>query len=160
MSETNAAGATDTYGYDASSNLACVSYPNTVGQHLLVFRHPERSRALHLQPGNQLTSLTDWAGDTLTFTYSGNGQQCWVSTYAPSTPSCSSAAPQSGSVTTNYTYDSLGNVSDVQTTTGTVPDEPARSRSWEPQRREFDITAETPDRRHDGRFARTLQLQR
>ena len=70
---------------------------------------------------NQLTSLTDWAGDTLTFTYNGNGQQCWVSTYAPATPSCSSPPHQSGSVTTNYTYDSLGNVSDLKTTTGTAP---------------------------------------
>ena len=121
VSETNAAGATDSYGYDASSNLACVSYPNTSGNTCSSSGTPTGVVRYAYNQVNQLTSLTDWAGDTLTFTYNGNGQQCWVSTYAPSTPSCASPPHQSGSVTTNYTYDSLGNISDLKTTTGTAP---------------------------------------
>ena len=143
MSETNAAGATDTYGYDASSNLACVSYPNTASNTCSSSGTPSGVVRYTYNQVNQLTSLTDWAGDTLTFTYNGNGQQCWVSTYAPATPSCSSPPHQSGSVTTNYTYDSLGNVSDLKTTTGTAPtnllDLAVGSRDAN-----SDITAETP----------------
>jgi RHS repeat-associated protein len=36
-------------------------------------------------------------------------------------PSCASPPYQSGSVTTNYSYDSLGNASDIKATTGTAP---------------------------------------
>lgn len=121
VSETNSASATDTYGYDASSNLTCVSYPNSSGNTCSSSGTPTGVVRYSYNQGNQLTSLTDWAGDTLTFTYNGNGQQCWVSTYAPSTPSCSSPPHQSGAVTTNYSFDSLNNVSGIQTTTGTGP---------------------------------------
>jgi RHS repeat-associated protein len=143
VSETNAAGATVTYAYDASSNLACVSYPNTAGNTCSSSGTPTGVVRYTYNQTNQLTSLTDWAGDTLTFTYGGNGQQCWVSTYAPSTPSCASPPYESGAVTTDDTYDALGNLSDVQTTTGTSPtnllDLAVGSRNAD----EF-ITAETP----------------
>ena len=143
VSETNAAGATDTYGYDASSNLACVSYPNTSGNTCSALGTPTGVVRYTYNQVNQLTSLTDWAGDTLTFTYNGNGQQCWVSTYAPTTPTCASPPHQSGAITTNETYDPVGNVSAKQTTTGTTPTNllnlAATNRDADEQ-----ITAETP----------------
>jgi RHS repeat-associated protein len=120
VSETNAAGATDTYGYDASSNLTCVSYPNTASDTCASPGTGLGIVSYAYNQTNQLTSLTDWAGDTLTFTYNGSGQQCWVSTYAPSTPSCSSPPHQTGAITTADTYDAFGNVSDLKTTTGTA----------------------------------------
>ncbi|MGD0441859.1 MAG: beta-propeller fold lactonase family protein [Acidimicrobiales bacterium] len=120
VSTTNAAGATVTYGYDASSNLACVSYPNSSGNTCSSSGTPTGVvRYTHNQE-NQLTSLTDWAGNTLTFFYNGNGQECWVSTYAPASPTCTPSY-QNGYVTTKYSYDALGNVSGVQTTTGSSP---------------------------------------
>jgi RHS repeat-associated protein len=120
-SETNSAGATDTYGYDAGSNLACVSYPNSSGNTCSSSGTPTGVVRYTYNQSNQLTSLTDWAGDTLTFTYNTSGEACWVSTYAPSTPSCGSPPHTSGSVTTAYGYDPAGNVSDLKTTTGTTP---------------------------------------
>jgi len=98
----------------------CVSYPNSFGNTCSSSGTPTGVVRYTYSETNQLTSLTDWAGDTLTFTYGGNGQQCWVSTYAPSTPSCASPPHQSGSVTTDESYDALGNVSDMKTTTGTA----------------------------------------
>jgi RHS repeat-associated protein len=121
VSETNSAGATVTYGYDASSNLACLSYPNSLDNTCSSSGTPTGVVRYAYDQANQLTSLTDWAGDTLTFTYNGNGQQCWVSTYAPSTPTCASPPYQSGAVTTNDTFDTSGNVSDLKTTTGGAP---------------------------------------
>jgi RHS repeat-associated protein len=120
-SETNSAGATDTYGYDSSSNLSCVSYPNAAGHTCSSTGTPTGVVRYTYNQTNQLSSLTDWAGNTLTFTYSGHGEQCWVSTYAPATPSCGSPPHQSGAVTTKYGYDALGNVSDAKTTTGAGP---------------------------------------
>jgi RHS repeat-associated protein len=119
VSTTNAAGATVTYGYDASSNVACVSYPNGSGNTCSSSGTPTGVVRYSYNQANQLTSLTDWVGDTLTFTYNTEGQQCWVSTYAPSTPTCASPPHQSGAVTTDYSYDTLGNVSGLETTTGT-----------------------------------------
>jgi RHS repeat-associated protein len=121
ISSTNSAGATVTYGYDASSNVACASYPNSSGNTCSSSGTPTGVVRYVYNGMNQVSSLTDWAGDTLTFTYNASGQQCWVSTYAPSTPSCASPPYQSGSVTTNYSYDSLGNESDIKTTTGSGP---------------------------------------
>lgn len=121
VSETNAAGGTVTYGYDASSNISCVSYPNasndtcaSPGSGLGVVHYSYND-------ADQLSSLTNWAGDTLTFAYNGQGQECWVSTYAPGTPSCDSAPAESDAVTTAYSYDDLGDVSDISTTTGAAP---------------------------------------
>ncbi len=121
VSTTNAAAATVTYGYDASSNLACVSYPNSSGNTCSSTGTPTGVVRYSYNQTNQLTSLTDWAGNTLTFTYNGHGKQCWVSTYAPSIPSCASPPHQSGAITTNYAYDALDNVSDAKTTTGAGP---------------------------------------
>ncbi len=119
--ETNAAGATDTYGYDASRNLDCVSYPNTDNDTCSSEGTPAGVVRYVYNASNQLTSLTDWAGDTLTFSYDASGQECWVSTYAPATPTCDSPPQESGAVTTAYSYDPLGNVADIATTTGTAP---------------------------------------
>jgi RHS repeat-associated protein len=141
-STTNAAGATVTYGYDASSNLACVSYPNTANNTCTSPGSGNGVVTYTYNQTDQLTSLTDWAGDTLTFTYNANGQQCWVSTYAPSTPSCASPPHQSGAVTTSDSFDTLGTVSEVKTTTGTGSTnllDLAVSRNADE-----DITAETP----------------
>ena len=55
--ETNAAGATDTYGYDASSNLACVSYPNTSGSTCSASGTPTGVVRYTYNQVNQLTSL-------------------------------------------------------------------------------------------------------
>jgi RHS repeat-associated protein len=121
VSMTNAAGATVTYAYDASSNLACVSYPNASNNTCSSSGTPTGVVRYNYNQTNQLTSLTDWAGDTLTFFYNSNGQECWVSTYAPGTPSCASPPQLAGTVTTDYSYDALGNVSGMQTTTGSGP---------------------------------------
>ncbi|MGO9911561.1 MAG: RHS repeat-associated core domain-containing protein [Acidimicrobiales bacterium] len=118
---TSSGSTTDTYAYDAQGNLACISYPNSPGD---TCSSPGGGAGIvdySYNQENELTSLTDWAGDTLTFSYNGNGQECWVSTYAPTTPSCTSAPEQSGAVTTAYSYDSYGNVSNLETTTGTTP---------------------------------------
>jgi YD repeat-containing protein len=144
VAETNAAGATVTYGYDASSNLACVSYPNSAGNTCSSSGTPTGVVRYAYNGSNDVSSLTDWAGDTITFDYNSNGQACWVSTYAPSSPSCSSPPHQAGSVTTAYGYDdSLGNVSNIQTTTGTGPTNLLELAvdSWDA---DGNITGETP----------------
>lgn len=119
--ETAATTTTDTYSYDASGNLACVSYPNSAGNTCSVPGSGAGVVNYAYNAENAVTSLTDWAGNTLTFAYNANGQGCWVSTYAPSSPSCSSVPYEAGAVTTAYSYDGYGNVSDLRTTTGTGP---------------------------------------
>jgi RHS repeat-associated protein len=119
VSITNSAGATVTYGYDANSNVACVSYPNASNNTCSSSGNPTGVVRYTYNQFDQLQSLTDWAGNTLTFTYNADGEECWVSTYAPSSPSCASRPQASGYVTTTYGYDSSNNISDIATSTGT-----------------------------------------
>ncbi len=142
-SETNAVGATVTYGYDASSNVDCVSYPNTSGNTCSSSGTPTGVVRYTYNGENEASSLTDWAGDTVTFAYGSNGQECWMSTDAPSSPSCSSTPYDSGAVTTAYSYDDAGNVSNIQTTTGTSPTN-LLELTVDTRDADGDITSETP----------------
>ena len=113
---TNAAGATIAYGYDSQSRLDCVVYPNTAGSACSSSGNPTGVVRYTYNSASQLQSITDWAGNTFTFEYNSDGQQCWVST--SSSTSCSSV-PSSG-VSTAYSYDAAGNASDIKTTSGST----------------------------------------
>ncbi len=143
--ESSGTTTTDTYSYDASGNLACVSYPNAAAG-TTCSPTASGTGVLHYAYNgeNEPTSVTDWAGDTLTLAYNTSGHACWVSSYAPSSPSCSSVPYQSGAVTTAYSYDGYGNVSELKTTTGTGPTTLLDLSVGSNRNADNFITAETP----------------
>jgi RHS repeat-associated protein len=102
-STVNGAGATVTYGYAQNSDENCVSYPNasndtctTPGTGLGVVTYGYNT-------ANQLTSVGDWAGNTLAYSYNANG-------------SVSNLSANSGAVGVATGYDSAGNVSSINAT--------------------------------------------
>jgi RHS repeat-associated protein len=108
-----------TYSYDSSSNLACVSYPNSSGNTCSSSGNPTGVVRYTYNQTGQLATMTDWAGNTLSFAYNADGLECMVSTV--SSPSCGSPPTSSGAVATAYSYDQSGNTFDIATTVGTNP---------------------------------------
>lgn len=74
---TSSATTTGTYSYDASGNLACLSYPKVAGDTCSSPGSGTGVVAYAYNSEDEPTSLTDWAGNTLTFAYNTSGQACW-----------------------------------------------------------------------------------
>lgn len=103
----NGAGAVLTYTYDVDGNTTCIGYPGTgytcssspsSSNHVVdyTFDHDDR-----------MSTVTDWAGGTLTYTYNHDS--------VPQELSANSSA-----VTENLSYDAAGNTTDVSTTAGSA----------------------------------------
>lgn len=103
----NGTGAVLAYSYDADSNLTCIAYPgsgNTCSSspgssnHVVdyTFDHDDR-----------MSSITDWAGDTLNYTYSHDS--------LPQTLSANSSA-----VVEQTTFDHADQATDISTTAGST----------------------------------------
>jgi RHS repeat-associated protein len=121
ISSTNAAGATMTYAYDASSNVTCMSYPNAAGNTCNSAGNPSGIVRFGYDFAGQVQSITDWVGDSLSITHGADGELCWLSNYAPSSPSCGAPPQESGHVTMAWSYDGDSKLSGVDVTTGSSP---------------------------------------
>jgi RHS repeat-associated protein len=104
----NGAGAILTYTYDLDANETCIAYSITATyscssppgstNHVVDYTYDHDDR---------LSTITDWVGDTLTYTYNHD-----------SVPQELSA--NSGAVTENISYDAGGNTSEIDTKVGTT----------------------------------------
>jgi RHS repeat-associated protein len=90
---------TSTFSYDAASNVTSVAAPqgavgyayDAAGRRTSMVLPGSRTVSYGYDAGNQLTSLTDWFGQTSTFTYSADGLPTGMS--------------RPGGLQTSYTYD-------------------------------------------------------
>jgi RHS repeat-associated protein len=100
----NGAGATVTYGYGQNSDETCISYPNSANN-TCTTSGTGLSGVVNYgyNTANQLTSLTDWAGNNLAYSYNTNG-------------TVSSLSANSGAVGVATGYDAAGNVSSLTAT--------------------------------------------
>ena len=102
-SVTNGAGATVTYAYGQNSDPTCISYPNASNN---TCTSPGSGTGIvnyAYNQANEVTSLTDWAGNTLAYTYNANGL-------------VSNLSANSGAVGVATGYDSANNISSIDAT--------------------------------------------
>ena len=102
-SVTNGAGATVTYGYGQNSDETCLSYPNAANNTCTSTGSGSGIVTYGYNTANQLTSLGDWAGNTLAYAYNPDG-------------SVANLSANSGAVGVATGYDSAGNVSSINVT--------------------------------------------
>jgi RHS repeat-associated protein len=100
----NGTGATVTYGYGQNSDETCISYPNSANNTCTTSGTGLSGVVSYgYNSANQLTSLSDWAGDSLGYTYNANG-------------SVANLSANSSAVDVATGYDAAGNVSSIATT--------------------------------------------
>jgi RHS repeat-associated protein len=104
-SVTNGAGAAVTYAYGQNSDTTCISYPNSSGNTCTSPGSGSGIVNYAYNTANQLTSMTDWAGNTLAYSYNASG-------------SMSNLSANSGAVTIATGYDSANNISSIDATAG------------------------------------------
>lgn len=108
ISTTNGAGATVTYGYGQNSELNCISYPNSAGNTCNPSSPcPTTSTngivCYSYNQANQMTEMTDWAGNSFDYGYDAND-------------SVTSLSINEGAVDVATAYDDAGNVSSIDAT--------------------------------------------
>lgn len=116
VTTTSSSASTTTYGYDSSGQLDCLSYPDSGAN---TCSSPGTGIGIVTYSYNgagQLATMSDWEQNAFSFFYNSAGQICWVSTGSASSPSCASPPSGTGAVTTAYSYDSNGQLSNSATT--------------------------------------------
>ncbi len=111
ISDKDGAGNTVTYGYDADSNVVCLSYPNSGSTTCQNASSGTGLVTYTFNGAGQLTQMSDWLGNTTKFGYDADGNL--TSTTLPSGTSTSIAD----------TYDATDALTDTSvTTSGTKTD--------------------------------------
>ena len=105
---TNGASQVITYGYDADSNVTCLSYPNSGSTTCLNASSGTGLVAYTYNEASQATQLSDWLGNSTTFTYDADGNL--VNTTMPSGTTTS----------TSNTYDNANGLTDTSVQTGST----------------------------------------
>ncbi len=126
---TNGSGKTDTWGYNTTDQLICLSYPNASGNTCSTSgagtsSPPTGDLTYTYNQDGTLSSQVTWTGVTLTYAYDCGGALAWVSTGTASQSECTTssdsdpAIPTSSSaVTTSYTNDPTAGLLSQQATT-------------------------------------------
>lgn len=116
----NGSGAVETYSWSPDGLATCVSYPNASGNTCTSRGSGSGIVTYTYEPDDNIASVTDWLGDTVSFRYNSAGQMCWMTNDSSLTTSCSSIPVANGSVTTSFGYDpGTGYMESSDTTTGT-----------------------------------------
>ena len=102
---TNGANATDTYAYGQNSDVTCMSYPNSAGNTCTSTGSSPHTGIVNYtyNTANQLSTMTDWAGNTFNYTYNSSGQE-------------SNLSVNSGAVGVATGYDDAGNIQSIDAT--------------------------------------------
>ena len=102
-SVTNGAGAVVGYAYGQNSDPTCISYPNSSGNTCSSSGTPTGIVRYTYNQSNQVTSMTDWAGNTFNLSYNADDSQ-------------SDLSVNSGAVDVATSYDSSNDVSSIDAT--------------------------------------------
>jgi RHS repeat-associated protein len=103
ISMTNASDAAVTYGYGQNSDPTCVSYPNSSGNTCTSPGSGQGVATYSYNQANQLTSISDWSGNLLSYSYNANGDPDNISI-------------NSGSADVTTSYDDDNNISSIDAT--------------------------------------------
>ena len=121
------AGKAVTYGYDAASNLTCLSYPNSGSTNCQNASSGTGIVAYGYDTDNRMNSMEDWNGQTTSFNYDADSN--WNSTSFPTTVSTSVAE----------TYGNADNLTN-ETTTNANLSGGSQSTTWTPNADELFAT--------------------
>ena len=126
---TNGSGKTDTWGYNTTGQLICLSYPNASGNTCSTSgagtsSPPTGDLTYTYNTDGTLSSQVTWTGVTLTYAYDCGGSLAWVSTGTASQSECTTSSDSdpviptsSSAVTTSYTNDPTSGLLSQQATT-------------------------------------------
>ena len=101
-STTDGAGNTVSYGYDPAGNITCIAYPVIQGSSCSSAPSPSNTVVDYgYNPASEMTSMTDWLGNTTSYTYDANGNLTTVS------------YPTSTDVSSYFSFDNANNYQSV-----------------------------------------------